>query len=251
MTAAGEAVLAVAYGEVGYVEGPNNETKYWDWYGGSYGPWCGVFCMWCSDQAGYPVCTDTVLVSNGTLHGYSTGGSGATGVEAQRTLDLQPGDFVLFSWEYWRWENGVPVCDGGPYDGYVAGDHIGIFAYWLDQAAGWFAAVEGNTSSASYDNGGMVLLREDRYTSQVCGWWRQESIAGGASGGDDEMTQQDFDKIAQIVFDTVLSIWRAPEMEALDKGRAQAGAHESSVAIMRSDEFKATVEGACRTALGT
>lgn len=179
MTAAGDAVLAVAYGEVGYVEGPNNSTKYWDWYGGNYGPWCGVFCMWCSDQAGHPVCADTVLVSNGTVHGYSTGGSGATGVEAQTTPDLQPGDFVLFSWEPWEFRDGVPTCVG-EWDGYPAGDHIGVFAYWVDQGAGRFAAVEGNTSDGSWDNGGMVLLREDRYTSQVCGWWRQESIAGGA-----------------------------------------------------------------------
>lgn len=178
MTAAGEAVLAVAYGEVGYVEGPNNSTKYWDWYGGNYGPWCGVFCMWCSDQAGYPVCSDTVLVSNGTWHGYTTGGSGATGVEAQRTLDLQPGDFVLFSWEPWEFRDGVPTCVG-EWDGYTAGDHIGIYAY--DLGGGRFAAVEGNTSDGSWDNGGMVLLREDRYTSQVCGWWRQEHIAGGDS----------------------------------------------------------------------
>jgi hypothetical protein len=182
MTAAGDAVLNVAYGEVGYVEGPNNSTKYWDWYGGNYGPWCGVFCMWCSDQAGYPVCTDTVLVSNGTWHSYTTGGSGATGVEAQRTLDLQPGDFVVFSWEPWAFEGGVPICQG-EWQGAVAGDHIGVFAYWVDQGAGRFAAVEGNTSDGSWDNGGMVMLREDRWTSQVCGWWRQENIVDGTGPG--------------------------------------------------------------------
>lgn len=176
MTAAGEAVLAVAMGEVGYVEGPNNSTKYWDWYGGNYGPWCGVFDMWCSAMAGYPKCTDSVLVSNGTVHGYTTVGSGATGVEAQRTLDLQPGDSVLFSWEPWEFRGGVPTCVG-EWDGYPAGDHIGIFAYWVDQGAGRFAAVEGNTSDGSWDNGGMVMLREDRWTSQVCGWWRAEAIA--------------------------------------------------------------------------
>jgi len=180
MTAAGEAVLAVAYGEVGYVEGANNSTKYWDWYGGNYGPWCGVFGMWCSEMAGFPVCSGCGLVSDGTVHGYSTPGSGATGVEAQRTLDLQPGDNVLFSWEPWEFRGGVPTCVG-EWDGYPAGDHFGIFAYWVDQAAGRFAAVEGNTSDGSWENGGMVLLREDRWTSQVCGWWRPEKIADGTS----------------------------------------------------------------------
>jgi hypothetical protein len=190
MTAAGDAVLAVALGEVGYVEGPNNSTKYWDWYGGNYGPWCGVFDMWCQDQAGYPTCADFVLVSNGTVHGYSTGGDGATGVEAQRTLDLQPGDSVLFSWEPWEFRDGVPTCVG-EWDGYPAGDHVGLFAYWVDQGAGRFAAVEGNTSDGSWDNGGMVLLREDRWTSQVCGWWRQEAIASGAEPGPEPAPEEE------------------------------------------------------------
>jgi len=241
MTAAGEAVLAVAYGEVGYVEGPGNSTKYWDWYGMNAGPWCGVFCMWCSDQAGYPVCTDTVLVSNGTLHGYTTWGSGATGVEAQRTLDLQPGDFVVFSWEPWAFEDGVPICQG-EWQGYVAGDHIGVFAYWVDQGAGRFAAVEGNTSDGSWDNGGMVLLREDRYTSQVCGWWRQEAIAGGsAPEPEDEMTEADFARIQGIVHDEVLNVWRAQEMANLDTDRAQQGAHAATLGIVRSDEFSTII----------
>ena len=139
--------------------------------------------MWCQDQAGYPACSDFVLVSNGTVHGYSTGGSGATGVEAQRTLDLQPGDSVLFSWEPWTWgPGGVPTCVG-EWEGYPAGDHVGLFHSWVDQGAGRFRAVEGNTSDGSWDNGGMVLLREDRWTSQVCGWWRQERLVDGTGPG--------------------------------------------------------------------
>lgn len=188
MSAAGEAVLAVAYGEVGVTEDPpgSNAVKYWvPWTGSNYGygPWCAAFVSWCQSMAGYAPCwvdgpQGFTLVSNGTLHSYSTGGDGATGLEAQRTAELQPGDTVLFSWENWEWRGGVPTCVG-EWDGYVAGDHTGIFAYWVDQGVGRFAAVEGNTSASSWDNGGAVLLREDRYTSQVCGWWRQESIAGG------------------------------------------------------------------------
>jgi len=250
MTAAGDAVLAVAMGEVGYVEGPNNSTKYWDWYGGNYGPWCGVFVMWCNDQAGYPMCTDTVLVSNGVEHGYTTGGSGATGVEAQRTLDLQPGDAVCFSWEPWAFEGGVPICQG-EWQGYVAGDHIGVFAYWVDRDGGRFAAVEGNTSDGSWDNGGMVLLREDRYTSQVCGWWRQESIAtgGGPTEEEDEMTEADWGRLTQIVHDQVVTIWREAEMRALDIDRAHEGAHAAGVGLMRSDEFSNIITAACNRAV--
>lgn len=190
MTAAGDAVLAVALGEVGVTEDPpgSNAVKYWvPWTGSNYGygPWCAAFVSWCQSVAGYPPCwvdgpQGFTLVSNGTLHGYQTGGDGATGLEAQRTLDLQPGDTILFSWEPWEFRDGIPTCVG-EWDGYPAGDHTGFFAYWIDQGAGRFAACEGNTSASSWDNGGAVLLREDRYTSQVCGWWRQESIAGGAS----------------------------------------------------------------------
>lgn len=247
MTAAGEAVLAVAMSKVGMAEGPGNSGPWWDWYGGNYGPWCGVFCMWCSDEAGYPVCTDCVLVSNGTWHGYTTNGSGATGVEAQRTLDLQPGDFVLFSWEPWEFRDGVPTCVG-EWDGYVAGDHIGVYAY--DLGGGRFAAVEGNTSDGSWDNGGMVMLREDRYTSQVCGWWRQEAIAGGpAPEPEDEVTEDDFARITAIVHEQILNVWRAQEMANLDTDRAQQGAHAAGVGLMRSEEYTAIVEGACRRAM--
>ena len=61
MTAAGDAVLAVARGEIGYAEGPNNSTKYWDWYGGNYGAWCAVFVTWCCEMAGYPMCPHRLL----------------------------------------------------------------------------------------------------------------------------------------------------------------------------------------------
>jgi len=166
MTAEGEAVLAFAYGEVGTQSG----DKYWAWYGADLGSYCACFVSYCGWHAGYPVCPidsslGFVLVPNGTVHSYENG-------EAKPTYDLQPGDVILFSWYYWSWQDGMPIITEDPWVGWVAGDHTGLFSHWIDQNTGQFATVEGNTS------GGVVAYREDRYLSQVCGWWRPPSMAG-------------------------------------------------------------------------
>lgn len=183
MTAAGDAVLAVARSQVGVTEDPpgSNQVPYWDWWGANLGSWCAVFASWCCWTAGFPICdvdgTDGfVLVSNGTLHSYAHFEQAR---EAQTTADLQPGDVVLFSWYSWDWDDGVPVITDPEWAGWVAGDHTGIFAYSLGD--GYFACVEGNTSQSSWDNGGAVLERTDRHISQVCGWWRP--LAYGQTGG--------------------------------------------------------------------
>lgn len=44
--------VQVANGEVGYVEGPNNDTKYGVWFGMNNQPWCSIFVSWCANQAG-------------------------------------------------------------------------------------------------------------------------------------------------------------------------------------------------------
>ena len=166
MTVAGDAVLALAYTQVGTQSG----DEYWAWWGADLGSYCACFVSWCGWHAGYPVCPidgsgGFVLVSNGTIHSYEQG-------EAKSTLDLQPGDAILFSWYYWDWENGLPVITEDPWVGWIAGDHTGLFSHWIDRDSGRFATVEGNTS------GGVVAYREDRYTSQVCGWWRTPSVEG-------------------------------------------------------------------------
>jgi hypothetical protein len=124
-------------------------------------------------MAGAPCCAldgpmGFTYVPNGTSHSYPEG-------EALPTGGLQPGDCVLFSWYGWGFENGVPVInDGSEWTGWIAGDHTGIVASAPD-GSGYFSAVEGNTSSTSWDNGGEVRERGDRHTSQVCGWWRPPS----------------------------------------------------------------------------
>lgn len=47
-------LIGVALTQVGYTEGPNNDTKYGDWMNLSNHPWCGIFVSWCARQAGIP-----------------------------------------------------------------------------------------------------------------------------------------------------------------------------------------------------
>lgn len=195
MTVQGDAVLAMARTQIGVTEQPpgSNQVPYWDWWGGNYGSWCACFASWAAWHAGYPICPvdgwgGFILVSNGTVHSYPE-------AEALPTDQLYPGCTVLFSWYPWQFSGGVPTIVGGEWDGWIAGDHTGIFAYWIDQGTGQFACVEGNTSQSSWDNGGAVLERTDRFTSQVCGWWEPPSMANGwppdptIPMGDDDMYQ--------------------------------------------------------------
>ena len=44
-------IVKVAEAEIGTVEGANDNTKYGEWFGLNYNPWCAMFICWCADQA--------------------------------------------------------------------------------------------------------------------------------------------------------------------------------------------------------
>lgn len=46
-----EDLVGVAMTQVGYTEGPDNDTKYGDWLGFPNAPWCASFISWCAEQA--------------------------------------------------------------------------------------------------------------------------------------------------------------------------------------------------------
>lgn len=171
MTAAGDAVLAVAYSQVGVTESPPNSnvaSPYTDPWGP--GAWCAMFVSWCMAQAGYPLPNINgpagfSYCPSGQQWGYAYDGS---------NVDLQPGDVLIFSWEPWHMEGGQAICSSGAYAGAPAGDHTG---FW----AGGGMTVEGNTSQSSWDNGGAVMERGDRYGGQICCTWRPAVIAGGGA----------------------------------------------------------------------
>lgn len=118
----------------------SNLQKYGQWYGFNGVPWCAIFVTYCFDHAGDKRIPKTALAfqfewwANSNTAGLS------------RTSSPEPGDIVVYH--------------------HMQG-HTGIFYRWIDQKAGHFQAVEGNTSNGgSQDNGGAVLI-QDRYTSWV------------------------------------------------------------------------------------
>ena len=47
-------LIGVALSQVGYTEGPNNDTKYGAWYPAANQAWCATFVSWCIAQAQLP-----------------------------------------------------------------------------------------------------------------------------------------------------------------------------------------------------
>jgi hypothetical protein len=135
--------LDLAATQIGYAETGNNDNKYGDWYGMNGQPWCAIFCTWAFETSG-----DSPSFVRGSRYAYVPYivGDARAGRYGLHTTDSPiPGDLVCYDWD-WNGEH----------------DHVGIFEGWAGGSS--FRAVEGNTSSADYSNGGMVL-RTQRSTS--------------------------------------------------------------------------------------
>jgi hypothetical protein len=177
MTAAGDAILGTAYSFVGMTEQPPNSnlcSPFTDAWGA--GAWCAMYVSYCDAATGYPLppingpagfsyCPDGQVYAFSTGHAVGEGGA-------------EPGDTLIFSWEpFYYGDDGIAYCAYGVYAGSPAGDHTGFFAGWL--GGGYMRTVEGNTSQSSWDNGGAVMERTDRYTGQICCYARHEAMSGG------------------------------------------------------------------------
>lgn len=169
---------------VGTVENPpgSNCVVFWQpWTGGSncgYGAWCAAFTSYVVTEVGapYPPINGAPGLSycpDGQLAAYRTGHEvGADGVE--------PGDSLIFSWEAFEVRSDGAYCLYGAYAGAPAGDHIGLFVGWL--GGGYMQTIEGNTSSASWSDGGAVEERSDRHVSQICAYARHAALGSGGGG---------------------------------------------------------------------
>jgi hypothetical protein len=131
--------LDLAVGELGYIEGAGNQTKYGAWYGMDGQPWCAMFTTWAYVLAGdvdshargkrYAYVPYLVADARARLYGLAT------------TDDPQPGDLVAYD-----------------FDGDGEHDHVGLFERWT-AGSSTFDAIEGNTSGSSNANGGEVMRR--------------------------------------------------------------------------------------------
>jgi CHAP domain len=143
----GSKALDQALTQLGTKEQPagSNRQKYGLWYGMNGVPWCSIFVSWSFAQGGYSMFRYSYVPF---VHGDA--------VACKNRLSVvrtpRPGDAVCFSW------------------GSVKDAHIGFFEKWLVQGS-TFQTVEGNTGSASFNNGGAVE-RGTRYVSQVSAFVR-------------------------------------------------------------------------------
>jgi hypothetical protein len=183
MSAGGDASLAVARSRVGMTEQPpqSNMGPWWDWWGcGTLGSWCAAFTSWCSHDAGYPLPVINPSCSDATGYVSCDYATEYAWLNGQVPSSPEPGDILIFSWEPWELQGGVPIITSGQWTGWVAGDHTG---YWVaDLGGGYIQTIEGNTGSSSWDNGGAVLERTDRYWGQICALWRPPVFGGGGTG---------------------------------------------------------------------
>jgi hypothetical protein len=134
------AALDKAQSQLGTKESPanSNHTKYGEWYGVDYQPWCAIFVTWCYEQVG-----DSPSFVKGSRYAYCpyvVGDARAGRYGLSTTDDPIPGDLVVYDWNW-----------NGEYD------HIGIFE--SEQGGGNFNAIEGNTSYSDNSNGGEVMRR--------------------------------------------------------------------------------------------
>jgi cell wall-associated NlpC family hydrolase len=140
-------VVDIAKSQLGYKEGPNNNTMYGKWYGANNQPWCATFVSWCFYQAGQ---LSKVTAQNSK--GFASCDIGLKWFTRRNKLvpvgKAQPGDIVFFQ-----------------FDTDAQADHVGICA--SNDGKKYLTVYEGNTSSGdkgSQSNGDGVFLRKRAYS---------------------------------------------------------------------------------------
>jgi hypothetical protein len=143
------AMLEVALKELGYVETPDNITKYGAAMGVQGQPWCGSYINWCAKEAGV------------ALHSVVSTIAGAKKFKAAGKWFLKPkvGDLAFFDF-----------VD----DKKVVIQHIGLVVKVGEHS---IVTIEGNTSdNGSQSNGGQVCMKTRKIgpNSFVVGYGRPD-----------------------------------------------------------------------------
>jgi len=137
--------IEIAKGEIGYVETPDNITKYGEFTKANGLPWCGSFCNWVLAQSAVKVHS---VVS--------------TAVGAHKFKEIG------------RWHQVPAIGDFAfmdfPHDGVDRISHIGIVVGINGQT---ITTIEGNTSgNGDQRNGGMVMVKQRTIGREVVGFGR-------------------------------------------------------------------------------
>ena len=160
-----EKILEIAQSQIGTKESPakSDNVKYNTAYYGrevSDGkhPWCAVFVWWVFREAG---ASDMYYGGGETAYCPTL----MSFHKKQKVTDYRPGDIVFFN-----------------FSGRSSAGHVGICESWDGT---YITTIDGNTGSASEDNGGAVLRRR-RHKKFIVGAYRPEYQE------DDDMTQDQF-----------------------------------------------------------
>ena len=223
--ATAEKILEIARSQIGARESPANSdnVKYNTvYYGrevsGKY-PWCAVFVWWVFREAGAPEL-------------YYGGGETAycptlmSFHKKQKVTDYRPGDIVFFN-----------------FSGRSSAGHVGICESWDGT---YITTIDGNTGSASEDNGGAVLRRR-RHKKFIVGAYRPEYQE------DDDMTQDQFnsfmDNYLKAKAKEPASDWAKPFIDtAIDVGAMTdvGGTIERPKSWMTREELSVVVAALAR-----
>lgn len=133
MSATVDQMIASAASQIGYKEGPNNDTKYGAWYGLNYQPYCDMGISWSAAQVGASDVVGKFAYCPSHVNWFKSRGQWGT--------TPRRGAIVFFSWN----RNGVA-------------DHVGI----VEVAGTNPTTIEFNTSSGaagSQSNGDGVYRR--------------------------------------------------------------------------------------------
>ena len=224
--ATAEKILEIARSQIGAKESPakSDNVKYNTAYYGrevSDGkhPWCAVFVWWVFREAGAPEL-------------YYGGGETAycptlmSFHKKQKVTDYRPGDIVFFN-----------------FSGRSSAGHVGICESWDGT---YITTIDGNTGSASEDNGGAVLRRR-RLKKFIVGAYRPEYQE------DDDMTQDQFnsfmDNYLKAKAKEPASDWAKPFIDtAIDVGAMTdvGGTIERPKSWMTREELSVVVAALAR-----
>jgi hypothetical protein len=141
--------IEIAKAEIGYVEVPDNKTKYGKFTKADGLPWCGSFCNWVLAQA-------TVKVHS--VVGTAVGAYKFKEIGRWHETPL-PGDLAFMDF---------------PHDGVDRISHIGIV---VSVDGKTITTIEGNTSgTGDQRNGGMVMVKQRTIGREVVGFGRPKYV---------------------------------------------------------------------------